>query len=95
MYKDSFLGLLDLKSKEESQLSHHAHFEFPAHHIRKLGNKCMRGATKYDVINIYLDKKKINATMKSKESFINCPHFKTILKQKGFQSFIPGSGSLF
>lgn len=33
MHKYTLLRLLDLESKEVSQLSHHAHFELPAHII--------------------------------------------------------------
>jgi hypothetical protein len=41
MYKCPILHLLDLQPEKVLQLAHHAHLEFPAHLICKLGNKVM------------------------------------------------------
>jgi hypothetical protein len=41
VHECSILHLLDLQPKKVLQLAHHAHLEFPAHLICKLGNKVM------------------------------------------------------
>jgi hypothetical protein len=71
VHKRPFLGLLDLQLEEESQFSHHAHLKFPAHSIYKLGNKCMRRATKNDIIHVYLNQESVSALLEEKQSFIN------------------------
>ena len=49
-----FLYLLDLKSKEELQLTHHGHLKSLGHDPTKLLTKRMISTIKYYVIDIYL-----------------------------------------
>jgi hypothetical protein len=48
------LGLLDLKSKEECENSHHEHFKPIGHDFAKIITKEFVSRTKYNIINIYL-----------------------------------------
>ena len=57
--ESSILHLLDLKSEEELQLTHHGHLK-PLHHDpTKFLTKSMISTTKYYVIDIYLAHKYI------------------------------------
>ena len=57
----SFLHLLDLKSEEEFQLTHHGHLKSLSHNPTKLFTIHMVSTTKYYVIDIYLAHKYIFA----------------------------------
>jgi hypothetical protein len=78
-YEGAFLELLDLKSKKELQLSHHRHLESFGHNPTKLINQNMISRTKYNVIDIYLAYKLINALFTSEESRIGFANFKSFL----------------
>ena len=73
---------------------HHTHLELPAQCLCKLGNKCMRRATKNDIIHVYLNQESFSALLEEEQSFINWTHCKTHLKQEIFQALIPGSRGL-
>jgi hypothetical protein len=58
-YERAILELLDLKSKEELQLTHHGHLEPIRHNPTKFLTKSHISTTKYYVIDIYLANKDI------------------------------------
>ena len=59
--KSSILYLLDLKSEEELQLTHHGHLKSLRHDPTKFLTKSMISTTKYYIIDIYLAHKYIFA----------------------------------
>jgi hypothetical protein len=58
-YERAILELLDLKSKEELQLTYHGHLEPIHHNPTKFLTKNYISTTKYYVIDIYLANKDI------------------------------------
>jgi hypothetical protein len=55
----------------------------------------MRSTTKDDIIHVNLNQQRVNVMLEKKKSFVNITYFKTLSKQKGFQTLIPGSRGLF
>jgi hypothetical protein len=55
----------------------------------------MRRATEDYIIHVYLNQKSVSALFEEEQSFINLTHFKTLLKQEGFQTLILRSQGLF
>ena len=58
-YEHAILELLDLKSKEELQLTHHGHIKPVRHDPTKFLTKSLISTTKYYIIDIYLAHKNI------------------------------------
>jgi len=50
--EDVILCLFDLQSKEEVQLSHHAHFKFILRAFCKIFTKRFISSTKYNIMNV-------------------------------------------
>ena len=65
-YERAILDLLDLKSMEELQLSHHGHLEPICHNPTKFLTESHISTTKYYVIDIYLANKDIIIDFASK-----------------------------
>ena len=89
-----FLHLLDLKSKEEFQLTHHEHLKSLSHNPTKLITIHMISTTKYYVIDIYLAHKYIISNFVSKECRVGFSYFKALLEQEFLKTFIPCSWCL-
>jgi hypothetical protein len=79
--KSPILQLLDLKSEEELQLTHHGHLKSLCHDPTKLFTKLMVSTTKYYVIDIYLAHKYIFIDFPSKEGKIGFAYFKALLEK--------------
>src|SRR3954471_24459057 len=71
--------LLDLKSEEELQLTHHRHGKLLGHKILKLNIAIMVSRPKNNIINIYLAYKQISFYSLGEESGIYKPHIKPFL----------------
>ena len=80
--KSSILHLLDLKSKEELQFTHHRHLKSLGHDPTKFLTKRMISTTKYYIIDIYLVHKYIFANFVSENGRIIFPYFKALFKQE-------------
>ena len=52
----ALLALLDLKSMKEVELTYHQYLKLSAHSFCKRDHKCMRRATKNDIIHVNLNK---------------------------------------
>jgi hypothetical protein len=89
-----FLHLLDLKSKEELQFTHHRHLKSLGHDPTKLFTKFIISRTKDNIININLAYKDIFSISLNEESRIGFAYLKTVLEKKFFKAFIPCSRSL-
>jgi hypothetical protein len=89
--KSPFLQLLDWKTKEELQFTHHGHLNSLGHDPTKLLTKIMVSTTKYYVIDIYLAHKYIFIDFASKKGRISFAYFKVLLKQEFLKTFIPCS----
>jgi hypothetical protein len=92
--KSLMLHLLDLKSKEELQFTHHGHLKSLGHDPTKFLTKSMISATKYYTINIYLAHKYIFINFVSENGRISFAYFKALIKQELFKAFIPCSWCL-
>jgi hypothetical protein len=92
--KSLILQLLDLKSEEELQLTHHGHLKSLCHDPTKLFTKNMVSTTKYYVIDIYLAYKYIFINFASKEGRIGIAYFKALLQQEFLKAFISFSWCL-
>jgi hypothetical protein len=88
-----FLQLLDLKSKEELQFTHHGHLKPLCHHPTKLLQIHMVSTTKYYVIDIYLAHKYIILNFVSKESRVGFAYFKALFEQEVLTAFIHALGA--
>src|SRR6185312_3097426 len=93
-YESPFVHLLDLKTNEEFQFTHHGHLESLGHDSTKLFTKLFISRTKDNVININLTYKEIFIYFLSKESRIGFAHYKAILEKQFPKAFIPCSRSL-
>ena len=80
-----FLHLLDLKSKEEFQLTHHGHLKSLSHSPTKLITIYMISTTKYYVINIYLAHKYIISNFVSKGVGLALPISKPYLSKNSLR----------
>ena len=89
--KSSILHLLDLKSEEELQLTHHGHLKSLHHGDTKFPTKSMISTTKYYVINIYLAHKYIFTNFVSEKDRVGFAYFKALFKQEFLKAFIPYS----
>src|SRR5688572_18571973 len=77
-YEGAFLELLHLEPKEVGQLAHHRHLELLCHHPAKLLTRLLISRTKYYVININLEHKKITITSLCKKTGIGFPNLEGI-----------------
>src|SRR6185295_14645701 len=93
-YESPFLHLLDLKTKEELQFTHHEHLESFGHNPTKLFTKFFISRTKDNVININLTNEEIFIYFLSKESRIGFAHYKAVLEKKFPKAFIRCSRNL-
>ena len=89
--KSSILHLLDLKSKEELQFTHHGHLKSLGHDPTKFLTKRMIGTPKYYVIGIYLSHKYIFPNFVSEKGRVGFAYFKALFKQEFLKAFIPCS----
>jgi hypothetical protein len=89
--KSSILHLLDLKSKEELQFTHHGHLKSIGHDPTKILTKSMISTTKYYVIDIYLSHKYIFTNFESENGRISFAYFKVLFKQEFLKALIPCS----
>ena len=89
-----FLHLLDSKSKEEFQLTHHGHLKSLSYNPTKLITIHMVSTTKYYVIDIYLAHKYIISNFVSKECRVGFAYFKALFEQEFLKAFIPCSWCL-
>jgi len=80
--KSSILHLLDLKSEEELQLTHHGHLKSLRHDPTKFLTKSMISTTKYYVIDIYLAHKYIFTNFVSEKGRVGFAYFKALFKQE-------------
>jgi hypothetical protein len=80
--KSLFLQLLDLKTEEELQFTHHRHLKSLGHDLAKLLTKIMVSTTKYYVIDLYLAYKYIFIYFVSKKGRIGFAYFKVIAQHK-------------
>jgi hypothetical protein len=92
--KSSMLHLLDLKSEEELQFTHHGHLKSLGHDPTKFLTKIMISTTKYYVIDIYLAHKYIFTNFTSEMGRINFAYFKALFEQEFLRAFIPCSWCL-
>jgi hypothetical protein len=90
----ALLKLLDLKSKEILQLTHHRHLEFLYHYPTKFFTTIFVGRPKYNIININLTYKQVFCNCFSEESRISISNFEAISDKKVSQAFIPCSRGL-
>jgi hypothetical protein len=74
----AFFELLDLKSKEKLQLSHHGHLEPLGHDPTKIFTPFLISRTKYNIIDIYLAHKNVILNFTSEESRIDFAYLKAI-----------------
>jgi hypothetical protein len=74
-----FLHLLDLKTKEELQFTHHGHIKPLGHDPTKLFTKFIISRTKYNIININLANKDTFSISLNEESRIGFAYLKTVL----------------
>jgi hypothetical protein len=93
-YKCPFLQLLDLKTKEEFQLTHHGHLKSLSHDPTKLFTKRIIRTTKYYVIDIYLAYKDISINFVSEKGRIGFAYVKVLFEQEFLKAFIPCSWCL-
>jgi hypothetical protein len=89
--ESSILQLLDLKSEEELQFTHHGHLKSLGHDHTKLLTKLMVSTTKYYVIDIYLAHKYIFIDFASEKGRIGFAYFKALFEQEFLKAFIPCS----
>src|SRR6185312_8210075 len=93
-YESPFLYLLDLKTKEKLQFTHHGHLESLDHDPTKLFTKLFISRTIDNIIIINLTNKEIFIYFLSKESRIDFAHYKAIFEKNFLKAFIPCSRSL-
>jgi hypothetical protein len=86
--------LLDLKSEEELQFTHHGHLKSLGHDPNKFLTKSVISTTKYYVIYIYLAHKDIFTNFVSKKGRISFAYFKALFKQEFLKTFITCSWCL-
>ena len=86
--KSSILHLLDLKSKEELQFTHHGHLKSLCHDPTKFLTKSVISTTKYYVIDIYLAHKYIFTNFMSEKGRVGSTYFKALFKQEFLKAFI-------
>jgi hypothetical protein len=86
--------LLDLKTKEELQFTHHGHLKPVGHDSTKLFTKFIVSRPKDYIININLTNKDIFSISLNKESRIGFAYLKSVLEKKILKGFIPCSRSL-
>jgi hypothetical protein len=86
--KNTFLDLLDLKSKKECENPHHRYFKPISHDLAKLITKGFVSRTKDNIINVYLAYKQIFTHFSSEESRIGLTNPKTIFNKKVPKTFI-------
>jgi hypothetical protein len=89
--ENPFFGLLDLKSKEEYENSHHRHLKPIGLDLEKLITKWLVSRTKNNIINVYLAYKQIFTHFSSKASGVSLTNPKTIFNKKVPKAFIPYS----
>jgi hypothetical protein len=89
-----FLQLLDLKTEEELQFTHHRHLKSLGHDPTKLLTKLMVSTTKYYIIDIYSAHKYIFIDFASKKGRISFAYFKALFEQEFLKTFIPCSWCL-
>jgi hypothetical protein len=92
--KSSILHLLDTKSEEELQFTHHGHLKSLGHDPTKFLTKLMISTTKYYVIDIYLAHKYIFINFMSKNGRIGFAYFKSLFNQEFLKAFISCSWCL-
>ena len=92
--ESSILHLLDLKSKEELQFTHHRYLKSLGNDPTKFLTKRMTSTTKYYVIDIYLAHKYIFTNFMSEKGRIGFAYFKALFKQEFLKAFIPCSWCL-
>jgi hypothetical protein len=86
--------LLDLKTKEELQFTHHRHLESLGHDPTKLFTKFIISRPKYDIININLANEDIFSIPLNEYGRIDFAYLKAVLEKKIVKAFIPCSRSL-
>jgi hypothetical protein len=86
--------LLDFKTKEELQFTHHRHLELLGYDPTKLFTKFIISRPKDNIININLANEDIFSISMNEESRIGFAYFKTILEKKILKAFLPCSRSL-
>ena len=74
--ESAILELLDLKSEEEGQLTHHRHLKSLCHNPTKIIAPSFVSRDKYNVIDIYSAHKDIFINFASEESRIGFAYFK-------------------
>ena len=77
--ESAILELLDLKSEEEGQLTHHRHLKSLCHNPTKIIAPSFVSRAKYNVIDIYLAHKDIFINFASEESRIGFAYLKVFL----------------
>ena len=92
--ESSILHLLDLKSEEELQFTHHGHLKSLGYYPTKFLTKSVISTTKYYVIDIYLAHKDIFTNFASEKGRIGFAYFKALFKQEFLKAFIPCSWCL-
>jgi hypothetical protein len=80
--EDVILCLFDLQSKEEVQLSHHAHFKFILHAFCKILTKRFISSTKYNIMNVNSYNEDIFAFSFYKKYGANFTNVKIIINNK-------------
>jgi hypothetical protein len=83
-----------LESKEVGQLAHHRHLELLHHHPAKLLTGLLISRTKYYIIDINLENKKITIACLGEESGIDFPNLESIRNKEISKAFIPCSWGL-
>jgi hypothetical protein len=83
-----FLQLLDLKTKEELQFTHHGHLKPLGHDPTKFFTKLIISRPKDDIININLTHEDIFSISLNEESIVGFAYFKTVLEKKILKEFI-------
>ena len=74
----NYFGLIYLKSKEEIQFSHHAHFKFTINTLRKIFTNTFISSTKNNIININLYYNNVFTLLFDKKFCVHFSHRKTI-----------------
>ena len=94
-YEDAISLLMNLKTKEELQLTHHGHLILLLHHVSKLITVSFVSAAKDNVIHVYLAQKQFTIICLRGECGIERSRFEAFALQEVFDHIIPCARSLF
>src|SRR4051812_45419429 len=94
-YEDAIPLLINLKTKEELQLTHHGHLILLLHHVSKLITILLIGAAEDNIVHIDLAHKQFTIVCLREERGIEGSRFEAFPLQEVFEHIIPSARSLF